>query len=249
MKSPYQSMRLSGSRIRTLRGTLARDSFALVKPLAQGRFGSCYLVSRDAALYVLKIFNPNDVKRRKEKLTRESKFLKRIDHPAIPKLIQVLDRDGFYGLVMEQMPGPSLADLLEWDHSFSKTEITAIMAQLIAVMDYLARLNISHRDIKTDNILWTGEQLSLIDFGTTSGMSRFNSRFNPDCWGLGDVFLRLAANCDEMTASSNDFSIAQLDVNQAQRCVIQRLLYIEKPYRDFQALTEDFNHAWLKNTD
>jgi serine/threonine-protein kinase len=249
MKNPYPLMRLSGSRIRTLRGTLARDRFALVKPLAQGRFGSCFLVSRDTSDFVLKVFNPNDVKRRKEKLTRESKYLKRIDHPAIPKLIQVLDRDGFYGLVMEQMPGQSLADLLDWDHSFSKAEITAIMAQLIAVMDYLAGLNISHRDIKTDNILWTGAQLALIDFGTSSAMSRCNSRFNPDFWGLGDVFLRLAANCDEMTTSSNDFSLAQLDVKPAQRCVIQRLLYIDKPYQDFQSVIKDFNHAWLKNTD
>lgn len=249
MKSPYQLMRLSGSRIRTLRGTLALDGFALVKPLAQGRFGSCFLVSRDAVRYVLKIFNPNDVKRRKEKLTRESKLLKKIDHPAIPKLIQVFDRDGFYGLVMEQMPGQSLADLLEWDYAFSKTEITAIMAQLIAVMEYLAALNISHRDIKTDNMLWTGEQLSLIDFGTASGVLRLNSRFNPDCWGLGDVFLRLAANCDEMAASSNNFSLAQLNLKPAQREVIERLLYIKRPYRNSQAVTEDFNHAWLKNTD
>lgn len=238
-------MRLSGSCYRTLRGVLARDHFALVKPLAQGRFGSCFLVSRKTSDYVLKVFNSNDVKRRKEKLARESKFLQRIDHPAIPKLIQVLDRDGFYGLVMEQMPGQSLADLLEWDYHFSKTEITAIMAQLIAVMEYLVRLNISHRDIKTDNILWTGEQLALIDFGSASRVSRFNSRFNPDYWGLGDVFLRLAANCDEMTASSNDFSLAQLDLKPAQREVIERLLYIKKPYCDFQALTEDFNHAWL----
>lgn len=249
MKSPYPLMRLSGSQIRTLRGTLALDGFALVKPLGQGRFGSCFLVSRDEVRYVLKIFNPNDVKRRKEKLTRESKLLKRIDHPAIPKLIQVFDRDGFYGLVMEQMPGQSLADLLEWDYAFSKTEITAIMAQLIAVMEYLAVLNISHRDIKTDNVLWTGKQLSLIDFGTASGVSWLNNRFNPDFWGLGDVFLRLAANCDEMTASSNDVSLTQLNLKSAQREVIERLLYIKKPYRDFHTLTDVFNLAWLKKTD
>ena len=89
----------------------------------------------------------------------------------------------------------------------------------------------------------------MIDFGTASGMSRCNSRFNPDFWGLGDVFLRLAANCDEMTASSNDFSLAQLDLKPAQRYIIERLLYIERPYRDFNTLTEAFNHAWLKNAD
>jgi serine/threonine-protein kinase len=111
---------LSGNRLETLRRTLALDGFVLIKTLGQGRFGSCYLMSRDTKHYVLKIFNPNDVKRRKEKLARESKFLKKIDHPAIPKLNQLLDRDGFYGLVMEKMPGQSLEHLLEWDYIFNK---------------------------------------------------------------------------------------------------------------------------------
>jgi serine/threonine-protein kinase len=239
-------MRLSGSRVGTLRGTLARDGFRLIKTLGQGRFGTAYLVSRDTAHYVLKVFYPNDVKRRKEKLALESKYLKKIDHPAIPQLIQVLDRDGFYGLVMEQMPGQSLENLLEWDHAFNKTEITAIMEQLIAVQDYLSGLQISHRDIKTDNILWTGEQLSLIDFGSARNVPRFHSRFDPDFWGSGDVFLRLASNCEEMTTEPKSFCISQLALTKEERNVIERLLYIENPYRDFQTLKKDFKRAWIK---
>ncbi|MDD3307583.1 MAG: protein kinase [Acetobacterium sp.] len=247
MRNPYQLMRLSGSRDTTLRGTLARDGFALIQTLGQGRFGTGYLVARDKAHYVLKVFNRNDVKRRKEKLARESKYLRMIDHPAIPKLIKILDRDGCYGLLMEKMPGHSLADLLAWDYAFDKTEITTIMAQLIDIMAYLSGIKISHRDIKTDNLLWTGQQLALIDFGSASSVSHFYSRFNPDFWGIGDVFLRLASSCDEMIADLNGFSISQLNLNQAERYVIERLLYIETPYRDFQTLKEEFNHAWLKN--
>lgn len=246
MRNPYRLMRLSGSRDITLRGTLALDGFQLVQTLGQGRFGTGYLVSRDKAHYVLKVFNRNDVKRRKEKLTRESKYLRMIDHPAIPKLIKVLDRDGCYGLLMEKMRGHSLEDLLEWDYTFNKTEIATIMAQLIDIMDYLSGIKISHQDIKTDNILWTGQQLSLIDFGSASSVPRFYSRFNPDFWGIGDVFLRLASSCDEMIVDPNSFSISQLDLNQAERYVIERLLYIENPYRDFQTLKKDFNHVWLK---
>jgi len=245
MKPPYPSMRLSGSRLTTLRGALAIEGFVLDKALGQGRFGCCFLVSRGQNDYVLKVFNTNDVKRRKEKLARESKFLKKIDHPVIPKLIQKFDRDGHYGLVMEKMPGQSLADLLEWDYRFSQTEITAIMTQLIAGMVFLAELNISHRDIKTDNILWTGQQLSLIDFGSTRSICLLPKRFNPDFWGIGDVFLRLAADCPEISSTTTGFSIDQLNLSRDQQCVIKRLLYIEKPYPDFQALQQDFSEAWL----
>lgn len=240
-------MRLSGSRLRTLQGTLALDGFTLIKPLGQGRFGSCFLVSRGISDDVLKVFHPNDVKRRKKKLARENKMLKRIDHPAIPKLIQVIDRDGFYGLVMEKMPGHSLADLLDSDYPFKKNEIAAIISQLIAVLDFLERLEISHRDVKTDNLLWTGQSLALIDFGSASSGPRRHRRFNPDFWGCGDIFLRLAANCEEMTAGTDNFSIEEILLTAAERSVIKRLLYIENPYPCFDVAKRDFNQVWIEN--
>ncbi|WP_303870161.1 protein kinase family protein [Acetobacterium wieringae] len=237
-------MRLNGSRLTTLRGVLALNGFALVKPLGQGRFGCCYLISREDQDYVAKIFHSNDVKRRKTKLIWESKFLKTISHPAIPKLIQVIDQDGCFGLVMQKMPGQTLDDWLAWDYAFSKTEITNIFYQLIAVMDYLENLGISHRDIKVDNILWTGEQLSLIDFGSARKMVSFDTHFNPDFWGIGDVFMRLALNCDEITASPNHGGIEQFNLSEEERLVIKRLLYIEKPYQNFRVLRADIIQHW-----
>lgn len=245
MKSPYLLMRSNGSRLTTLRGVLALDGFALVKPLGQGRFGCSYLISREDQNYVAKIFHPNDVKRRKTKLTWESKFLETINHPAIPKLIQVIDRDGCFGLVMQKMPGQTLDDWLLWDYTFSKSEITSIFYQLIVVMVYLADLGISHRDIKTDNILWTGEQLSLIDFGSARKIASFDTRFNPDFWGIGDVFMRLALFCDEITASPNNSGIEQFDLTEEERLVIKRLLYIEKPYQNFRVLKAAVKQNWI----
>lgn len=247
MNTPYRLMRLSGSRLQTLQGTLAREGFRLLKNLGQGRFGTCFVVARGTSEAVLKVFHPKDVKRRKEKLTQESKLLKRIDHPAIPKLIAVIDRDGFYGLVMTKMPGHSLADLLEWDYPFKKNEIAAIMGQLLAVAADLEGLEISHRDIKTDNLLWTGQSLALIDFGSASSGPRRHRRFNPDFWGCGDVFLRLAANCGEMTGASDNFSLAGIHLRAAERAVIKRLLYMDKPYPSFAVAKGDFNQVWMEN--
>lgn len=237
-------MRSNGSRLTTLRGVLGLDGFALVKPLGQGRFGCSYLISRGDQDYVAKIFHPNDVKRRKTKLIWESKFLKTIDHPVIPKLIQVIDRDGCFGLVMQKMPGQTLDDWLAWDYAFSKTEITIIFYQLVAVMAYLTDLGISHRDIKADNILWTGEQLSLIDFGSARKMVSLDARFNPDFWGIGDVFMRLALSCDEIATNPNNSGIEQFDLTEEERLVIKRLLYIEKPYPNFRVLRAAVKQHW-----
>lgn len=238
-------MKLSGRRDSSLTGTLVLDGFHLQGRLGQGRFGTCYAVSRDTRDYVLKIFNANDVKRRKDKLTREILWLKEIDHPAIPKLIQVLDRDGFYGLIMEKQPGNSLEDLLDWDYNFQKTEITAIMNQLIAVMCYLEAMKISHRDIKASNILWTGTELSLIDFGSARKSPQWRTRFNPDFWGIGDVFMRLASGCQELTPGSNGFSADHLNLNDHQKQLIKRLLYLDKPYTNFTELQKSFVQSFL----
>lgn len=243
MKNPYPLMKLSGRRYSSLRGTLALGGFHLQAQLGRGRFGVCYMVSRDAQEYVLKIFNANDVKRRKAKLAREIFWLKETDHPAIPKLIQVVDRDGFYGMIMEKRPGNSLEELIDWDYNFRKTEITMIMNQLIEVMYYLAARNISHGDIKTSNILWTGSKLSLIDFGSARRISQFNSRFNLDFWGIGDVFMRLASICQELTPVTNCSSVNQLNLCDEEKHLIKRLLYLEKPYEDFKQLQKCFTRA------
>ncbi len=238
-------MKLSGRRDSTLTGTLALDGFHLQGRLGQGRFGACYTVSRDTQDYVLKIFNANDVKRRKDKLTREICWLKEIEHPAIPKLIQVIDRDGFYGLIMEKRPGNSLEELIDWDYNFQKTEIIMIMNQLIAVMCYLETMKISHRDIKTSNILWIGHELSLIDFGSARKRRQLHNRFNPDFWGIGDVFMHLASGCQELTPGSNGFSTNQLNLNDQQKHLIKRLLYLDKPYEDFDELQKLFVQVFL----
>lgn len=245
MKTPYPSMKLSGRRESSLTGTLALDGFHLQGRLGQGRFGTCYTVSRDTRDYVLKIFNANDVKRRKDKLTREILWLKEIDHPAIPKLIQIVDRDGFYGLIMEKQPGNSLEELLDWDYNFLKTDIIAIMNQLIAVMCYLDAIMISHRDIKTSNILWTGRELFLIDFGSARKRPQWRTRFNLDFWGIGDVFMRLASGCQELTPDNNGFSVDDLNLNTMEKQLIKRLLYLDKPYTDFAELQKSFVQIFL----
>lgn len=238
-------MKLSGRSDSSLTGILALDGFHWQGRLGRGRFGTCYTVSRDTQDYVLKIFNANDVKRRKDKLTWEIFWLKEIDHPAIPKLIQVLDRDGFYGLIMEKRPGNSLEELLDWDYNFQKTDIIAIMNQLIAVNCYLEAMNISHRDIKTSNILWTGRELSLIDFGSARKRPLLRTRFNLDFWGIGDVFIRLAAGCQELTPGNNGFSVDQLNLNTVEKQLIKRLLYLDKPYANFADLQKSFVQIFL----
>ncbi|MBC3889796.1 protein kinase [Acetobacterium paludosum] len=224
----------------TIKGALSLFDYRLSDTLGSGRFGSCYLISQNDKVFVFKIFNSNDVKRFKYKLALEGKYLKSINHTAIPKLIRVIDTDGIYGLIMERMPGDSLEDLLKWGYLFTKKEIYAIIKQLMDVMEYLYSLKISHRDIKASNILWDHSKLSLIDFGSARDLSSLSCRFNPDFWGMGDVFMRLALSSQEMTFSHHDFYIDDLNLDSQEKIIFKRLLHIEQPYDNLQDLKRDF---------
>jgi len=224
----------------TIKGALSLFDYRLSDILGSGRFGSCYLITQKDKVFVFKIFNSNDVKRFKCKLALEGKYLKSINHPAIPKLIRVIDTDGIYGMIMERMPGDSLEDLLKWGYLFSKKEICLVIKQLIDVMEYLYSLKISHRDIKASNILWDHSKLSLIDFGSARDLSLLSCRFKPDFWGMGDVFMRLAVSSREMTFSHDDFYIDDLNLNSKEKIIFKRLLHIERPYDNIQDLKRDF---------
>ncbi|MBC3797962.1 protein kinase family protein [Acetobacterium tundrae] len=228
----------------TIKGALSLFDYRLSDALGSGRFGSCYLISQYDKFFVFKIFNSNDVKRFKRKLVLEGKYLKSINHPAIPKLIRVIDTDGIYGLIMERMSGDSLEDLLNQGYPFSKKEIFLIIKQLIDVMEYLYSLKISHRDIKASNILWKNNKISLVDFGSARDLSILSCRFNPDFWGMGDVFMRLALSSQEMTFSHHDFYIDDLNLDSQEKIIVKRLLHIEQPYDNIQDLKRDFVYGF-----
>lgn len=237
-------MKLNGRDIRTIKGALSLYGYRLSGILGSGLFGTCYLVSRNEENFILKVFNKNDVKRRKTKIAREGKMLAAINHCAIPKMLQMIDIDGIYGLIMEKMPGNSLEELMNWGYVFSKIEFLSITKQLIDIMEYLYSLKISHRDVKHSNILWDHGKIFLIDFGSARTLSDRKSRFNTDFWGIGDVFLRLALSSQEMAFDGRNFSVDGLDLDDKQKSVIKRLLYIRQPYESMYAVKRDFKKAF-----
>lgn len=227
-------------RITTIQGLLPIFGYEFSRILGAGDFGTCYEVCRNGEAFVFKVFNQNDVKRRKSKLSLEAKFLDQVNHPGIPGLLKVIDQDGIYGFVMEKKPGDILEDALAWGVAFSKAEIIGITSQLMEITEVLHESDICHRDINLRNILWDHGIISLIDFGSAGRKSSRCLRFNQDFWGIGDVFMRLGIASPELSRDPENLSIDGLILSQAEKKVIKRLLAIESPYKDTRALTHDF---------
>ncbi|HEY4388280.1 MAG TPA: serine/threonine-protein kinase, partial [Ktedonobacteraceae bacterium] len=99
---------------------------------------------------------------------REALLLARLHHPAIPALYDYFFEDGYWYLVIEYLPGPTLSTYLQHNAPLPPREALNYALQLCDILDYLHKNEppIIYRDLKPANIILTpGGALKLIDFG------------------------------------------------------------------------------------
>jgi serine/threonine-protein kinase len=98
---------------------------------------------------------------------QEAQLLRTLNHPNMPKVVDVFAQAGKHYLVMEYVKGQTLEHLLaNRAQPLSEAEVVPWAIQLCEVLGYLHRQNIIFRDLKPGNIMIThDEQVKLIDFG------------------------------------------------------------------------------------
>lgn len=110
----------------------------------------------------LTLLNPH----RKKNVTREIQILQKLSHKNIVKLHESIDSVKELYLVMERIEGASLYSRLKTARRFSETEARNIFRQIVQGIQYCHSKNVSHRDIKLENVLVTsGDEVRIIDFG------------------------------------------------------------------------------------
>ncbi|HHI03082.1 MAG TPA: hypothetical protein ENL22_06135 [candidate division Zixibacteria bacterium] len=151
------------------------NHFIIVKKIGEGGMGEVYLaedrkLSRKVALKVLPydLLEDSD---RLERFYREAKTAAKISHPNVMSIYDFgtcrpdgVDKDLNY-IVMEYIEGESLQDFLA-DHNVSMTERLKISEKIARGLSAAHKLNIVHRDIKTDNIMIDSNgEPKILDFG------------------------------------------------------------------------------------
>ncbi|MDJ0706255.1 MAG: protein kinase [Leptolyngbyaceae cyanobacterium MO_188.B28] len=158
---------------------LVGGRYKIQRILGQGGFGRSYLVSdnqRFGELCVLKEFVPANksnhvVQKALALFKREAKTLYQINHPQIPKFLACFTQAQRLFIVQEYVNGTTYAQLLReckrQGQYFSEEEVIQWLRDMLRVLEYLHGLNLVHRDISPDNIMFCRDRglPVLIDFG------------------------------------------------------------------------------------
>ena len=114
----------------------------------------------------------------RDRFIKESRNIQECDYPGIVKVLDTIECNGTAYMVMELVEGKSVKEMMQ-DSDLSNGRLpleTAanLITQLAYALDYLHSKNITHLDVKPDNLMISADdnRLVLIDFGLSR---RFNS--------------------------------------------------------------------------
>lgn len=149
------------------------DKYIIGKRIGQGayavvRAGVDTQSNHKVAIKIYDKLNLLDQQRRKG-VRREIKILERMRHENIIRLYEAFDNRKNVYLVMENVSGGSLHSLLKSrpNRQLKDSEAKKLFWQIASGIKYWHSKNITHRDIKLENVLLdeTKEKVKLIDFG------------------------------------------------------------------------------------
>ncbi|MCB8983489.1 MAG: protein kinase [Ardenticatenaceae bacterium] len=104
-----------------------------------------------------------------ERFLREAEVLRQLDHPNIVKMLAAQETDTGHIIVMEYVPGGTLAELLAKEGQLSISRTVDIALELADALARAHHLGVVHRDIKPANVLLAVDGTPrLTDFGVAS---------------------------------------------------------------------------------
>jgi serine/threonine protein phosphatase PrpC len=147
------------------------DGYSIVSVLHSGSRSHVYLAShpRFKQLFVLKApsVNFSEDEQYLEGFIREQWVGRRIDNPALMKILEPVQDSKFLYHICEHIEGKTLKQWI-YDNPQPELQVVRVLAKQIAnALRVLQRLGMLHRDLKPDNIMITPTgDVKLIDFGT-----------------------------------------------------------------------------------
>jgi len=155
-------------------GSLVDGKYKILNKVGQGGMSVVYLAMNEKAnkQWAVKEVRKDgvlDFESVKQGLVAETDILKKLSHPNLPSIIDVIDTEDSFIIIMDYIQGNSLNRALEEFGAQPQDMVIAWAKQLCDVLGYLHSRNpaIIYRDMKPANVMLKPDgNITLIDFGT-----------------------------------------------------------------------------------
>ena len=154
-------------------GTIIDGKYEILREVGRGGMSIVYLamdlrINKQWAIKVLRKNGVQDFEIVKQGLIAEANLLKKMDHPNLPRIIDLIDTDDSFIIIMDYIEGESLNHILDQYGAQSEENVLKWAKQLCDVLGYLHTRTpaIIYRDMKPANVmLRPNGSITLIDFG------------------------------------------------------------------------------------
>ncbi|XP_064207604.1 serine/threonine-protein kinase MARK2-like isoform X15 [Anguilla rostrata] len=144
-------------------------NYRLLKTIGKGNFAKVklarhVLTGKEVAVKIIDKTQLNSSSL--QKLFREVRIMKLLNHPNIVKLFEVIETEKTLYLVMEYASGGEVFDYLVAHGRMKEKEARAKFRQIVSAVQYCHQKCIVHRDLKAENLLLDSEMnIKIADFG------------------------------------------------------------------------------------
>lgn len=154
-------------------GSVVDGKYKILSKIGQGGMSTVYLAlneraNKSWAVKEVRKDGVSDFEVIKQSQIVETNLLKKLNHPNLPSIIDVIDKEDCFLIVMDYIEGNPLSDALKAKKRLDCDDVIEWAKQLCDVLEYLhtRKPAIIYRDMKPGNVMLRPDgSVMLIDFG------------------------------------------------------------------------------------
>ena len=164
-------------------GSVIDGKYKILNEIGHGGMSTVYLAINEKANKLWAIKEVRKSFRRnfdilKQSLILETDMLKKLSHKNLPSIVDVIDSDENFLIVMDYIEGNTLEKLINENGAYPQEDVVNWAVQLCDVLQYLHTREkpIIYRDMKPSNVMLKSDgSVVLIDFGTAREFKEQNA--------------------------------------------------------------------------